>query len=197
MKMAGRIQTFLQFLGLLFCSCVPWTVVPLEDDNSRGLTGADRFEASAYVDSIWESRLLPYARESALPATSVRPGEGGGKAVFLSGEGRVIEAETRGRTGRLSIDLPSEDGKPNLVIVTGPVIFGTALRDAAGFIEFSQFRNQLEYADVANELNRRAAESVAASLDLETLLGRTVRFSGAWDGSGPVIEIVPVILEVQ
>jgi predicted lipoprotein len=190
--MTVRIQTLLLLIGFLACSCVPWTVVPLQEDSSAG-----RFEPSAYVESIWESRLLPYARESALPAASVRPGEGGGKALFLSGEGRVLEVETRGRTGRLSVDLPPGDGKPDLVIVTGPVIFGTALRDAAEFIEFSQFRNQLEYADVANELNRRAAESVAGFLDQETLPGRTLRFCGAWDGSGAVIEVVPLDLELR
>jgi predicted lipoprotein len=195
--MAGRIQTFLLFLGLLICSCVPWTVVPLEEDRAAGSTGADRFEASAYVDSIWESRLLPEALGSALDAGSVQPGTGGGKAVFIAGEGRVFRVDARSRTGRLTLGLANGQADSEIVILTGPLLFGTALRDAAGFIEFSQFRNQLDYADVANELNRRAVEFVVGSLDLDQLHGKTVRFCGAWDGRGPVIEIVPLILEVR
>ena len=39
------------------------------------------------------------------------------------------------------------DGKPTTVVLQiGPVIFGTALRDALPFIAFGDFVNQIDYA---------------------------------------------------
>jgi predicted lipoprotein len=92
-------------------------------------------------------------------------------------EGRVARTEE----GRIVLDSGA-------IIQTGPVIRGTALRDALPFIQFSQFTNQLEYARVANVLNDRAA-IVAAAAQVKT--GDMVRYAGAASADG----IVPVVLE--
>ena len=75
---------------------------------------------------------------------------------------------------------------------------GTSLRDAAGFINFTDFANQLAFADVANELNRRVLETVVAPLDLDTLPGSPVTFQGAC--TFPLTgfpEVIPIILEAE
>jgi len=102
-----------------------------------------------------------------------------GEPSLVRGEGKVVRAED----GRLVLDS-------SVVIETGPVIRGTALRDALPFIQFSQFTNQLEYARVANALNERAAKVAAAA---QVKAGDTVRYAGAASKDG----IVPVMLERQ
>jgi predicted lipoprotein len=120
--------------------------------------GTQKFDAVRYVDSIWESKVV---KEPSLKR----------------GEGRVSKVSD----GKLTLDS-------GVAVLTGPVIRGTALRDALPFIQFSQFTNQLEYARVANALNDRAVR-VAQAVQAKT--GDTVRYAGAMSADG----VVPVVLE--
>jgi predicted lipoprotein len=91
-------------------------------------------------------------------------------------------------------------GAATVALQIGPVVRGTALRDASGFIHFSDFTNQFDYASAANALNDHALRTVVGPLSIDALEGRTVTFTGAIgkaarreDGS---IEIVPVRVDV-
>jgi len=111
---------------------------------------------------------------------------------------RALTLDTTSRAGKLLLDLEPADGQPDAAMLTGPVILGTSVRDAAGFIEFTNFANQLDYADVSNELNQRVLDTVIAPLDLEALPGRTITVHGAWTPAGGALpEIVPLLLEVE
>jgi predicted lipoprotein len=83
----------------------------------------------------------------------------------------------------------------------GPVLRGTALRDATGIVRFSDFVNQLQFADVGNELNERVLKTVLAPLDKARLKGRVVTFAGtlaAESNAEPLLrEMVPVKLLVE
>ena len=78
----------------------------------------------------------------------------------------------------------------------GPVLRGTAIRDALPTVSFDQFVNQIQYAEVATTLNARVEAEVLESLDRETLVGRRVRFAGATTlvSDGP-LTVTPVRLE--
>ena len=45
----------------------------------------------------------------------------------------------------------------------GPVIRGTALRDAVSFIRFNDFANQFEFAAVSNALHERVLRDVVGA----------------------------------
>ena len=78
----------------------------------------------------------------------------------------------------------------------GPAINGTAVRDAAGFIEFGQFTNQVEYAAAATALNEQVKQQVLAGVDPAALDGQRVSFTGAFSSLTPdVITITPIKLE--
>lgn len=201
-------------LALSLAGCVPWTVRPIESAEEKQSQGRERFNAASYVDSIWSSRLAPAILDSAvdlrtlLTALEVDAGgaarkygqrEGEGPFHFMvKGRGRVLAIDTRSRTGLISIDLAPGDGKPAAFLQIGPVIRGTSLRDAVGFIRFGQFVNQLQFADVANELNARVLNSVVARLKLPTLPGKVVSFYGTFTLTpGSPAEIVPVQVNVE
>jgi predicted lipoprotein len=110
----------------------------------------------------------------------------------------VLQHDTQSRSGKLLIDVEPLDGEADVAILVGPVILGTSLRDAAGFINFTDFANQLAFADVANELNRRVLETIIAPLDLDSLPGSPVTFLGACTfPSTGLPEVVPIILEAE
>jgi len=182
---------------LLLGSCVPWTVRPIgQTDSSTGQ--ARSFDAVRYVDSIWDSKVLPTVAASAVDLREAlkarRPGY-----LLVKGEGRVLRVDTSSRSGLMLVDLAPYDGRADAAIQIGPVIRGTVLRDALPFIQFSQFVNQLEFARVGNVLNDRVVRSVLVSLPKAGLEGSVVFFSGASSqpAANELPEIVPVTLVVK
>jgi predicted lipoprotein len=117
---------------------------------------------------------------------------------LVKGEGKVLTVDTTSRSGTSKIDLLPEDGQPDATIQVGPVLRGTSLRDALPFIQFNQFTNQLEYADVSNQLNDRVIKETIGNLNVSGLQGKTVAFQGAFTLSdrGEVL-ITPVQLQVR
>jgi predicted lipoprotein len=131
-------------------------------------------------------------------AELLRPASHPAGAVLVKGEGRVLRVDTSSRTGLLLIDAEPYDGRPDAALQIGPVIRGTTLRDALPFIQFSQFVNQLQFAQVGNALNGRVCAALA-SFSTRDLAGSIVVFSGAaaQPPEGGLLEIVPVKLAVK
>jgi predicted lipoprotein len=189
-------------LSCALAACKIATVRPLASSGPPA-SGAAAFDATAYVESIWVSRIVPTVEREATECgdllaslegdpegTLERLGRGPrGPSYFLvKGEGTVVSVDRRSRNGLLGIDLLPSDGGVDLWMQIGPVVQGMALRDAVGFIAFDQFVNQIEYADVGNALNQRVLDSVLAGLDAESAKGTVLSFAGAaTPGERPVL----------
>lgn len=212
---ATRHPWFLLFAsGLLVIAIArPWTIRPIvssADSTAAATTSATSpssspsgpFDAARYVASIWDSRIIPSASSSAVDLTRALSDAKGAnapaRAMLVSGTGVVTSVDTRSRVGLAQIDLAPGDGQPDAAIQIGPVLRGSALRDAVGFIRFEDFANQIDHARVAGALNTRVIESVLRDLDKpDALRGRTIEFRGAAViGSAAAPEIVPVTLQV-
>jgi predicted lipoprotein len=176
----------------------PWTVVPVRS------TSPAAFDPHAYVASIWTSQVLPTAEASAIdlqaylarqadPAVTALPAT---RAVFVRGRATVAEIDQRSRVGLARLGLERATDSPAVAIQVGPVLRGTALRDALPFVRFTDFLNQLEFAAVSNALNEQVVEAVLAGMNVGGLAGRDVTFLGAVStAAGAAIEIVPLHVE--
>ena len=183
------------------------------ENQHQGAKAAAGFDAKSYVDTIWKSKVLPAVDKNAveaatlLDAIATNPdeaakkyakvsGTGAAPAFLIKGQGRVTAIDTSAPTGPVTVALAGDPGK-TVTLVTGPVIAGTAIRDAVGFITFGQFTNQIDYADVATQLNDRVRSDVAAKLDKASLTGKTLTFEGAFSLLSPtVISVVPTTAQV-
>ena len=172
----------------------PWTVRPLEGQKPAA------FDAAAFVSSAWP-RLVRDATQTATDVSDIVPPADAAppRARFVKGTGVVAAVDRRSRAGAMLVRVPGS--RPvTIAIQIGPVVRGTALRDASGFIQFSDFTNQSEYAAAANALNESVLRVVIGPLQIDTLQGRTVAFVGAVGTSAPredgAIEVVPVRLEL-
>lgn len=188
----------LPLLALGLVSCVPWTVRPLSQESAAPDQSA---HPAAYVDARWSSKILPAVRAAAVDARPLLDALAANRDqafaryghhpapgpiyLIVKGEGVVTAVDTRSRRGLLLVDIAPYDGKPDLSIQIGPVLQGTALRDATGLIRFSDFTNQLHYADVANEINNRILRTVLSPLQPSALKGRRIRFLGALEAPAP------------
>lgn len=193
-------------------ACVPWTVRPIDEKRE-----AASVSPVSYVNSIWDAQLVPAVMKSAVDARvlinalSVSPAdaltryghrEATGPTYFLvKGEGVVTRVDTQSRTGLALVDVAPFDRRADVSIQIGPVLRGTSLRDAPGIVHFTDFVNQLQFADVGNELNSRVLRTVLASVTPATLKGRIVSFAGTLAAEGaadpPLRELVPVRFAVE
>jgi predicted lipoprotein len=156
----------------------PWTIRPIADQPHGP------FDANKYVATIWDARALPALRSRAVPFASFKGGSSG-HATPVSLDGVVLDVNTNSRVGTATIDAAPADGQADALLMIGPVIRGTALRDALDFIQFTDFTNQIQFADVANALNDRVLATVIGHVDTATLKGRHVQVLGvAWRQPG-------------
>ncbi len=211
--MENRANILLLVALLSLTSCKLWTIRPIESKEQKPAASSQQFNADAYVDSIWQSKAVPTMLEKAVDLSTVLTGldadaeaakkqyssgdAGGATHFIIKGTGRVSRVESRSQNRTITVTLPKYQGKTEIAIQVGPVFRGTALRDAVGFIQFNQFVNQLQFAEVGNKLNDRVAASVVKDFDLATAQGKQVSFHGAFTLSErSKIVITPVTLNV-
>lgn len=199
--------------SLSACS-LPWTIRPIGGDSQ---THTKELAPAAYASSIWSSRLLPTLLKSAtdartlLDALSVsvdsagqRYGhrEGSGAWYFaIRGRGLVLAEDSASRARTVDIDIAPANGKPDISLEIGPVLRGTAVRDATGLVPFTNFTTQLQYADVGNALNDIVLKSALKPFASGEMRGRTVDFVAVFSAQTPwqppIRDAIPVQLTMS
>ena len=180
-------------LGLLIVLKPPFVIRPLPGRADAG-SAAGQTPAVKFVNPIWATKVLPTIQEKAqdiakiLPEIKADPNGAGQKYgrreatnpynYMVKGTGKVTELHTESQAGTATIEIPGLNEKVALQI--GPVVRGTALRDATGAVSFNQFTNQLDYADVSKEMNARAVKGAFSGLEPASLAGKNVTFFGAF-----------------
>jgi predicted lipoprotein len=165
----------------------PWTVRPISS------TSASAFDPAAYVASIWDTRVRQATTEAMAIGSVASRDLTAGRSLFVQGVGTVAAADSHSRVGLVRIHF-TEGVEADVQV--GPVIRGTAIRDALPFIQFSDFANQIDYAQVASLLNERVLEQLRHLPTPATLVGRRMRVVGALRLAGSSWEITPISLEV-
>jgi predicted lipoprotein len=217
-----KINTLLRYwclvftIGMSISGCTLATIRPLDPVTGKPIIGneAEQFNAATYVQSVWDTQVLPVFEEnttdvntvlSALRenknAASEKHGHHDGQQPYsfvVSGSGVVMSVNTESRAGLALVDTTG-DGTPDLSLAIGPVIRGTAIRDSMPFISFNQFTNQMQYASVSNEMNALVNTKVIAPLgDIKTLEGKKITFAGSFTlAELDQIVVTPAILTVS
>lgn len=188
-----------------------FTVVSTEDLIRGGKTSGWAhdvgFDKVAYVDEIWESKVIPTILEEAHELPDVLkdmvPDEDGfmqkeeliliaeeyglitmgeAHAYMVKGTGEVTNVDTESSTGTIELSLDGYTGPVKVILYIGPRIpfDESAVRDSVGFIKFGDFREQTEYGKVGTEINKRCLERIGLSENADSLQGKTISFYGAF-----------------
>ncbi len=171
------------------------------------------FDPVAYVNGLWDSKILPKATNESVDLTmllgeiaknkdaaSQKYGhkESGPYNFAVKTEAIVDSVDTTSRAGTIVLKPTGYNGSVAVRMQIGPVLRGTSVRDGSGYIPFNQFVNQIEYADVGEELNNRVLNNVLKNLDVNTLKGKTVMIYGFFTLDDPTkILITPVKIDVK
>ena len=183
-----------------------FTVVKIEDVEKAAQSEA--FDPVVYVDGIWDSKLLPTFNEKAvdlstilteiqvdangfsskedLTAIAQKHGlitVGEAHVYMVKGSGKITSVNTETSLGTVEVALDGYTGPIKVLIYVGTRIPSdeTSVRDAVGFINFGDFKEQTEYGKVASEINKRVLSHVLGSVDNASLMGKTISFMGAFN----------------
>lgn len=168
-----------------------------------------KFEAKTYVAENFEKVVQTLTQEATDLSTLARAVDedpaaagaasgvdmGGGKFAFpVRASGTVASVDER------FIEL-TVAGVPEGDTVRIPIsnaVSGTPIRDAAGFMTFSDFPGQTDFQNVANELKVKVLADVVGAVDTASLEGRQVTVVGAFSTGGPKGSylVQPVTIEV-
>ncbi len=213
---SGLLARLSRVKGLVLLGCLTILLIGCEVRDIDPETGEVIFEeqqtefnADNYVDEIWRDKVIPTIREEAIelstlleainsddPKLAEQYGIGEGSqssALLVKGRGMVIEVDTTSRIGVLRVDIPQAG---NVLLQIGPVISGTALRDALSFISFDQFTNQLEYAAVSRAMHKYLMETELSAMNFSAFEGKKISFHGALVYEKNQVTITPVNIEV-
>ncbi|WP_299934471.1 DUF2291 family protein [uncultured Pelagimonas sp.] len=189
-------------------------IVKNPDPNAEGAAPANQTDAERmgiYAREIWDSKVLPAVATHLVPLSDLRSaqaldidaagekhgmrpdGEANPWNFAVAGTGTILEANTKSRAAKLKVDTDA-DGVPDVIVQLGPVIRGTAIRDAMPFIIFTNFRDQIEFAKLAGGLNAIAHDRL--TIPEGDLTGMQVTFEGVFTFKNVTTspEIVPTKL---
>lgn len=169
--------------------------IKTEDERKAAAAGA--FNPDKLVADIWDSKVVPYLAEragsfqevSALAATNLdeaaakyghKEKQGNAPWTFAARvDGVIVAEETKSRAAYVDVDVDG-DAKADLRVAIGPAIRGTAIRDSLGFVNFNEFKNQIEWAQFGKSFNTHLNKTLLAKLPRAGLTGRKLTATGAY-----------------
>lgn len=200
-------------VGLALLALGGCKLVKTADPGEASKAGSDDQKIADVVQATYDAKLKPLIAGEAVDAAALLPaiaagiddtgathgkksgGEGGSWTFPIKGSGTVTGGDRKSRAAKLDVDI-NGDGKPDLSLQLGPVVKGTALRDIAPFYDFTAFRDQIQFAQLARALNDRATGAI--TLPDGDLAGRRVRFEGAFSvrSAKDLVLVAPTGLEI-
>jgi predicted lipoprotein len=175
------------------------------------------FDPNGQVAAMWDSKVIPAVRGRAEDFNKLRDamranldtagqqhghrerGEGAPWSMTTWVKGKVVSVDTGSSVGKIGVDVDG-DGKADVLVQIGPVLRGTSLRDSLAFVSFTQYTNQIEYAQLANAFNQRAFDTALKGLPRDRLQGRAVWVLGTFATTGDDDEppqVTPVEIRLE
>jgi len=168
---------------------------PTAEEAAEAASGG--FNPDRQVAEIWDAKVIPFLEKRAgsfqevsslsksdLDAAAAKYGhkEKDGTAPWTFAtkvSGTIVKAETKSRAAYLDTDVDG-DGKADVRIQIGPVIKGTAIRDSLDFVNFNEFKNQIQWAEFGKAFNIHVNGLTLEKLSRDALEGKKVEALGAY-----------------
>lgn len=197
-------------LSLAGCKIIK---TPSAEEAREAATGG--FDPDRLVAEIWDAKVVPFLTGRAgsfasvvelaasdADAAGARYGhkEKQGSAPWTYAarlEGTIVEAETKSRAAYLEVDVDA-DGKADVRVQIGPAIRGTAIRDSLTFVNFNEFKNQIEWAQFGKSFNTHVNGLLLEKISRDGLPGQKVEALGAFPlpSKGQLPLLTPVQITV-
>ncbi|ORM80450.1 hypothetical protein HA42_14465 [Pantoea deleyi] len=167
----------------------------------------------ANIDQLWQQKLVPQIQAEARPLATLMTSLKSAKdfdaacqqygyrsqaenpCVFsVSVQGDVTALNTTSRSGKMTVKDESGD---SVTIQTGPIIRGTALRDAYRGASYQDFNDQVMFGDYGKAINQHASSLMK---QFAPKVGDKVKVTGvfsSWDIPQQLPDITPAAITRQ
>ncbi|MEO9336098.1 DUF2291 family protein [Mesorhizobium sp. SB112] len=192
-----------------------FTIIKTPTAEEAASAAAGGFNPDRMVAEIWDSKVVPYLDQKAgdfkevaslassdLEAAGAKFGhkekQGSAPWTFAARlEGTIVAEELKSRAAYVDVDIDA-DGKADVRIQIGPAVRGTALRDSLDFVNFNEFKNQIEWAQYGKSFNTHVNTLLLEKLPRENLVGKSVQAVGAYPlpSSGQLPLLVPATITI-
>ncbi|HSX73276.1 MAG TPA: DUF2291 family protein, partial [Shinella sp.] len=182
--------------------------VKTEDEEKQA--AANAFDPDRLVADIWDAKVVPYIAERAGPFQEVsalaasdldaaaekyghKEKQGNAPWTFVAKvDGVIVAEETKSRAAYVDVDVDG-DKKADVRVSIGPAIRGTAIRDSLKFVNFNEFKNQIEWAQYGKSFNTHVNGTLLEKLSRDGLTGKTITATGAYPlpAKGQLPQFVP------
>lgn len=187
--------------------------VKTEDEQKAAAAGA--FNPDKLVADIFDSKVVPYFAEragkfedvSALAASNLdaaaekyghKEKQGNAPWTFAAKiDGVIVAEETKSRAAFVDVDVDG-DSKADVRVAIGPAIRGTAIRDSLDFVNFNEFKNQIEWAQYGKSFNTHINKTLLEKLPRSGLTGKKLTATGAYPlpSKGQLPQFVPATITI-
>ncbi|MBI9101823.1 MAG: DUF2291 domain-containing protein [Spirochaetales bacterium] len=173
------------------------------------------FDAANYVAENWETRILPKIlenahdldfvirqlqsdRNQAEKSLGIRKEETSPFSFMVRGKFPIQSIDRTSSAGIMFLDIPDLSGVNYCRVQIGPIIKKSMIRDALSFIQFGDFSNQIEFANISREINFYIRDNVLNVVDDSYSAGKIVELFGVFtfDKSGGIL-ITPVSINLE
>ncbi|OCJ12942.1 hypothetical protein A6U87_06460 [Rhizobium sp. AC44/96] len=193
LRIRGALIAALVAAALPGCKIIK---TPTAEEKAQA-AAKDAFDPNAKVEAIWQSQAVPYFEKRAGELKDVAalaasgPDQAGEKygnpkkqasspwTYAVKFTGKVVAADTQSRAATLDVDADG-DGKADAKVQIGPALRGTALRDTLDFVNFNEFKNQIEWAQFGKAFNEKANNAFLSAVPRDGLVGKIVTVIGAF-----------------
>jgi predicted lipoprotein len=193
LRIRGALIAALVAAALPGCKIIK---TPTAEEKAQA-AAKDAFDPNAKVEAVWQSQAVPYYQKRAgelkdvVAAVAAGPDQAGEKygnpkkqasapwTYAVKFTGKVVAADTQSRAATLDVDADG-DGKADAKVQIGPALRGTALRDTLDFVNFNEFKNQIEWAQFGKAFNEKANTAFLSAVPRDGITGKTVTVVGAF-----------------
>ncbi|PJG85327.1 DUF2291 family protein [Conservatibacter flavescens] len=139
-------------------------IIPMTEEEKAALSN---MEPKAIADKIWNDVF----QEAQNTTTKLSDNLANDQSYFINLVGTIEQVDDK-----QNISLKVDD--QIIVIQAGNIVRGNAIRDANSIIRFDQFKNQIQFARLSKELNKKA-------------IGGITKPDGTWQGKN--VEILTAL----
>lgn len=181
--------------AVTFTGCGVVTVVPIGEEASY--TGKQEFDSAAESEGDWSSVVADISQK-AQDLVELLNGDGITETTAVKGTGKIKEYNTDTPKHYLVVELDGFTGTKEIRVRTDGPNSSTAIRDLQSLKNFESFTNQTEWSSYGKELNKQALAQVIDPLEIdESVVGRTVTFTGGAEAGADAVTITAVELTIE
>lgn len=174
-------------------------------DEYKSLGKADYFDAEAYINNVWETKMPVIARQSPEISVVLDLLDNNPEKAFLEYGNKLGISKTWYFMVKGQGVIGEEDAEAvwiNLannrrIRLATSFIFGNAVREGSGLININDFVNMTDFNNVSVALNKNVKTEVIPTLKNNLIAGQLLAFAGAFEfsedsGNLTDIRIIPV-----